>query len=175
MAHSESLKDLYRLKISPTLIAQLAVADVDHMSLLEFTAGQIQQMLASKPNCRIHGKDKPIWILRGYYPGTSVFFKLTLVKVDNSRYGDCTFSYFARLRALQVNPRKGWGCSYGDFVVMSSSVSQAITEGMENTLLGADHKIKPVLEKVPGKPKCMAPKGMKLFNYKKPRKKSAKT
>lgn len=181
MSFSESPKELFRLKLSPTLLSQLDVVGVQADDFIEFVTAQAQAMIGCKSNFRLYNTgsqpDKPVWIMRGYYPETPVFFKLTVVKTTqltghggNAYQED--FSYYVRARELRVKGRRKWHetmrMHHGEIVVMSSDIMKNITHAMENELLGAGHEIKPILAKGPKKPKCMSPKGCKLFRYKKP-------
>jgi len=180
MSCSESPKPAFRLKLSPTLLAQLLVVDVKPDEFIEFVATQFHNIVASKPNCRLFSQpDKPVWILRGYYPNTPVFFKLTVVKAQSFQHHaghqyEEQFTYYVRARELKVNTRKKWNetlhMSYGEIVVMSDVIMKNISESLENSLLGAEHKSTAIIKGGPTKPKCMSPKGMKLFRYKKPSK-----
>ncbi len=168
VAQSELLKSQYRLKVSPTLIAQLAIEGVDPSSLVEFAHAQIQVMMECKPNCRIYAPKK-IWVLRGYYPNTSVFFKLTLVKaeVENLNGTDSRYQYFARIKHLVVGSKRSWHANnfinYGEIVLDSERVRNYVTQGIENSILGAEHKQEPLIDVGNLKPRCMSPKGMRLF------------
>lgn len=178
MSLTEALKNQFRLKLSPTLISQLLLMDVKPDAFIEFVAAQVQNIIACKPNCKIHtAPSKPVWVLRGYYPNTPVFFKLTVVKTTehsgmhgNSYMPD--FTYYVRARALEVKPRVKWrktlNVQGGEIVIMSDDIMKNISEGLENSLLGASHDSKSLVIGGPSKPKCMSPKGMKLFRYKKP-------
>lgn len=163
----------YRLKVSPTLLSQLMIMGVDGNELVEFIHSQIQTLISCPPNFRVaYSKSIDptlrIWILRGYYPETPIFFKLSLVKATDGG----PYSYYAKASHLMVNMRRKWGeknsTQYGEFHFNSSDIDKKIVESMENSLLGADHEPKKHMTGGPRAPKCMSPKGMKLFRYKKP-------
>jgi len=170
----------FRLKVSPTLVSQLAVVGVSADELLEFIATQFKNIVSCKPNCRIYtSTDKPIWIMRGYYPNTPVFFKLSVVKTQQltnhagTQYHE-DFVYYVRARALEVKSKRKWHdkmrMSHGEIVVYSDEIMKNMDDRFENEVLGANHEIKTILPSAPKKPKCMSPKGCKLFRYKKPSK-----
>lgn len=171
MASLVQRNQLFSLKINSTLLGQLAIHNVSPTELAEFAYSQITNMLSCKPNCLIYKKsNEDIWILRGYYPNTPVFFKLTLVKNLSGE----NFTYWARLRPLVVNVKRSWSnknrVNYGEFVLGSNDINTSIVKTMENSLLGSSHKIEPLIKINSLKPRCMSPKGMKLFNYEKPKK-----
>lgn len=180
MSCLELPKNAFRLKLSPTLLSQLLVADVKPDEFVEFVAAQFQNMIACKPNCRLFTTvDKPVWILRGYYPNTSVFFKITVVKAKGFQHHSGhtwteNFTYYVRARELQVKSKRKWQdtllVNYNDIVLFSNDIMKSITAAMENSLLGGTNELKPLIKGGPTKPKCMSPKGMKLFQHKKPTK-----
>ena len=175
MNYLELPNNAFRLKLSATLLSQLLVVGVKSDEFIEFVAAQFQNIIACKPNCRIHtAPDKPVWVLRGYYPNTPVFFKLTVVKAVGFQQarGKEDFLYFVRATELKVKAKKRWretlNISYDEIIIMSNDIMKNISEGMENTILGAAHETKNFIKDEITKPKCMSPKGMKLFRYKKP-------
>jgi hypothetical protein len=180
MSLSEVLKKQFKLKLSPTLLSQLLVFDVQPDDFVEFVAAQVQNIVACKPNCHLFAtQNKPVWVLRGYYPNTPVFFKITVVKTTQHTgpyVGTYTpdFTYYVRASELRVTSRKRWHTKHslvmngGEIIVMSDRIMENIISGMENSLLGTSNQTKKIISGGPSKPKCMSPKGMKLFRYKKP-------
>lgn len=183
MVYLESHKQAFRLKLSPTLLSQLALFEVAPDDFVEFVYAQFHNIIASKPNCRVYG-DKPIWVMRGYYPDTPVFFKLTVVKTGElinhagQSYQE-SFFYYVRAREHKTSWRSSYSTKFadnrlwhnkGELMVMSNDIANMVSAQMENSLLDAKHETKPLIPTIIKAPKCMSPKGVKLFRYKKPSK-----
>jgi len=177
MSSLASPKQAFRLKISPTLLSQLVIEDISPDECIEFFAAQFQNMIACKPNFKGSTPEKPVWFLRGYYPRTSVFFKMTVVKTGTltGHHGDQyeeTFNYYVKATELKVSPGKTFRSKVfmnsGFIALYSDAIMRRITEGMENSVLGGEHEIKSLIPAKLVRPKAMSPKGMKLFRYDKP-------
>jgi hypothetical protein len=163
----------YRLKIMSELLIQATVLGIDLEEFAGFFAAQIQAMLACPPNYNYTGKKLRIWLMRGFYPGSPIFFKLSICKLNESM-GAWSESYYAKASPLLVKPSKS---RKAHIFLEGKELNNNIINRMENRFFGADHKLEPMLPKIK-MPRCMSPKGIKIFNYekpKKPRKKRAKT
>ena len=168
----EATRQQYHLKVMGELLTQAHIIGVELEEFVCFFATQVQAMLACPPNLQVG--DGRVWVMRGFYPGTPVFFKLTVVSTitDDSR-----MSYHAKASPLRVmwHHPKYKSRKYDEHVyLMSEKLNENITLRMENTFFGANHKIEPLLEKKPKMPRCMSPKGLKLFRYEKPKKRKAR-
>ena len=169
----EGTPQQYKMKVMSELITQAHIAGVNIEEFVGFFAAQVQAMLASPPNYNKYGKKARVWIMRGFYPDTPIFFKISLIE-SNSDYVHLSDSmgYYAKVTPLRV--QSCWkGRSAEDYVLLDGrKLNEDITNRMENSLLGADHRLQPILEKKVKMPRCMSPRGLQIFNYKKPKKKT---
>lgn len=152
----------YTLKVTNALLQMGLVHGVQPESMVEFLAAQVQNMLACPPNCKQFGPESRVWILRGFYPGTPLFFKLTVSsKVRHGRY----FAK-AQIPIVKNHFRRELVSTFDGRLL-----NEHMTNAMENAVFGAKHKITPLFEGKMRRPKCMSPKGMPLLRYKSPTKK----
>ena len=170
MSYSASLEDNdhqpFVLKVMSELLTQAHIAGIDLEEFIEFFATQIQTMLSHSPNYNYMGEKKRVWIMRGFYPDTPIFFKLTLILSTNDKE-----NYYAKVSPLRVNFYGKGGTAYDSWVKFDGkTLNEDITDKMENVFFGAEHDLKPILRDKVRMPRCMSPKGMKIFRYKKPRK-----
>lgn len=169
MSYSASLEDNapspYKLKVMTELFAQARILGLDLEELLEFLASQVQAMLSCPPNYNFRGEKKRIWVLRGFYPKSTLFFKLTICHLEEDK------GYYAKASPMRVSyytKHKQVGDHYVAFDGIA--LNEALTNRMENTFFGAAHVVKDLLPKEIKMPRCMSPKGMRLLRYQPPRK-----
>jgi hypothetical protein len=159
----------FKLKVMSELLTQAHILGLKAEVIVEFLAAQTQAMMGHSPNYCYHGKRARVWIMRGFYPGTSLFFKLILI--GDSETGNRT--YYAKASPLRVHFKKG---QYDAHVLFNGGdLNEHFTNTMENTFFGANHDVKALIEGGIRMPRCMSPKGMKIFRYRKPRKKKVKS
>jgi hypothetical protein len=171
MSYLASLEDgtpqQYKLKVMSELLVQAHIVGVELEEFIGFFASQIQAMLACPPNLNMFGQKARVWIMRGFYPGTHIFFKLVLM--DHS-----SGSLYAKVSPLRVTfkARTGAATKYDAHMIFDSvKLNDDLTNRMENTFFGANHQLTPILTTKLKMPRCMSPKGLKILKYKKPRKK----
>lgn len=167
MAYLESLEEStpqqYRIKIMTELLMQANISGLDLNEFVGFFGAQVQAMLASPPNYNKYGQKARVWYMRGFYPGSSIFFKLVLCTRDSS-YGGA--SYYAKVSPLRIEKRVTKNRIVEDnYQFDGSEISEDVTNRMENTFFGADHELKPLVPNKIKMPRCMSPKGMKIFRY----------
>jgi (2Fe-2S) ferredoxin len=104
----------------------------------------------------------PAWVLRGFYPGTNLFFRMTVVDCENSNLlGSHPARYYSNVTIPRIKGRR---------IVDSHHINGQLVrdndhKAMENAMLGATHELTKVLDGPKLKmPKCMSPKGMPLLN-----------
>jgi hypothetical protein len=156
----------YKMKVMSELLTQAHIAGVELEEFIGFFASQIQVMLTCPPNLNMFGQMARIWVCRGFYPTTSVFFKLVLISREGGHY--------AKVSPLRTTfrGRTGAASRWDAYTLFDSEkLNEDLTNRMENAFLGANHKLDPLLPMKLKMPRCMSPRGMKLFKYKKPRKK----
>jgi hypothetical protein len=154
------------MKVMSELLTQAHVIGIDIEELIAFFATQIQAMLSAPPNYNMWGQKERVWIMRGFYPDTSLFFKIVLLPTNS----ESRPPYYAKVSPLRVTGRRGE--SFTTF--RSSDLNENITNKMENTFFSANHEIKPLLNNKLKMPRCMSPKGVHVFRYKKPRKRKGR-
>jgi len=174
-SHEEGTPQQYHLKIMSELLTQAHIAGIDLEEFVGFFASQIQAMLASPPNYNKFGQKARVWIMRGFYPETPVFFKLVLIDTNATVKNDSRFGtgpgYFAKVSPMRVMYYGRKGNAYDDHVTLDGAkLNDDLTNRMENSIFGAGHELKPILEKKVRMPRCMSPKGLRIFKYKKPKK-----
>jgi hypothetical protein len=151
------------------LLVQAKILGIDPEDVIEFVATQVQTALAYPPNYNFMGDNKRIWVIRGFYPGTPLFFKLSVVHYRGE--GDDKKVYAARASGLRVRlmtKNKEFFDHGIDF--SGDDLTEALTNRMENSFFNANHDVKALLEKKIRMPRCVSPKGMKLFRFEKPTK-----
>jgi len=148
----------YTCSIEQALI--IAIADtkgIERYEVMAFFDETISAMSQCPPNLtRRQGAKKtdpdynipiPIWVLRGYYPGTGIFFKITLIHDNTSTYNNGMFA-----KVHHLNMHNLWK----DRVHLDAeAVRRAVAE---KELIGHDL---PQMELKPQR--LMTPKGMKPF------------
>ena len=149
---------LYYLRVMQALLQQGKAIGIEPDEMVEFLGTQVQRMIQCPPNCTRYKSN--IWIVRGFYPKTSLFFKLTVSEKSNtgSWWGlDSKYYAKAQLLVCRNGPR--------EIGVMFSSdtVNEVITGKMENIMLDGTNDKLSFFEKRMTMPKCMSPKGMQLF------------
>ena len=167
-SHEEATPQQYRMKVMSELLVQAHILGLDVEEFVGFFATTVQTMLSCPPNYNKFGEKARVWILRGFYADTPIFFKITILTNDSSKE-----PYYVKVSPLRVGFRAKSGATYDAHVTFNSSdINENITDRMENAFLGADHKLNPILRDKLKMPRCMSPKGMPVLNYKKPKKKS---
>lgn len=155
------------MKVMSDLLAQAYIRGIDLNEFVEFFASQAQSMFNYPRNCRLTGTQDRVWLMRGFYPGSSIFFKLSIIPNRNQEYFDTP--YYVKVSLPTVNGRKQRYNMFG-----SKELNDYIVDKMENSVFNAGHDIKPLIDDTFRMPRCMSPKGMKIFRYEKPtRKKDA--
>jgi len=162
MSEVVSLKGNYTLKVAAELALQAQLFDVDTNSLAEFFGTQAHQMCECPPNLNYFGQKAQVWVMRGFFPGTPLFFKMVVLEqCPNPR------SYYVKVTPLRVNHVNKYRGKDDDFLhIEGEQVEELIVKRMENSLLDAKHDI-PLIVNTIKMPRCMSPKGMKIFKYEK--------
>jgi len=151
----------YTMKVCSTLIMMAYVNGIDPDDLVEFFATQVQAMLNTPPNYKMYGNTPPVWVMRGFFPLTTLFFKLVVARNEKGTWAK------ASIPMIRIGKNRSW-----DKVVKldGNQLNKTIVDKMENTFFGATHQIKPLVEdRVRKMPRCMSPKGVKIFNCELPR------
>jgi hypothetical protein len=155
----------YSLKVEKDVLSALAVADVDVDEALDFFASQIESMLRVPPNYQLYGHKLPIWIMRGFFPGTSVFFKMSMVRHDTPiNYTDAP-----RYVKVSIPITKSRKMKPSFVMVDSETLRERLELIVENKFFNAHHELNPIIKEKIRKPKCMSPKGCTLHKFKKKR------
>lgn len=167
----EGRKSSYSIKVLTEVFTNGLIHGLDPEDMLEFFASQVETMLLCPPNYRMWGKSARVWILRGFYPDTPIFFKLVVIDTSIDSPENHGTKYFAKVTPLRTLYRTKHGGKYDDhYTWMSEGIEENMTNRMENTFFHAKHEIKKLITKKLTMPRCMAPKGMKLLRFKRPRK-----
>lgn len=153
----------YHFKIMSELLVQARLLNIDVEGFVGFLGAQVQAMLACPPNYSKFGVKKRAWIMRGFFPGTGLFFKLT-IGTEDSGSGN-KYSYFVKASPLRVNHFIKGVNREASVVVNSDKLNEDIVNRMENEFFGADHELKNLLEEQIKLPRCMSPKGLQIFRF----------
>lgn len=156
----ERHNQLFKLKVMTELLTQAHINSVDPEALVTFLGSQVQCMLSCPPNYNKYGKKERVWVMRGFYPDTPVFFKLVVVEAGDS-------SYYAKASSLRVATTltKGGGVKEDHMMVNSDQINENAVASMENALLSADNKVHPLVTRQVKVPRCMSPKGMPIYSF----------
>jgi hypothetical protein len=163
----------YQLKVMSELLTQAHILGLDLEEMIEFLASQVQAMLSCPPNYNFMNEKKRVWILRGFYPGSPLFFKLTVCSLADMGGPGGYFAKASPMRVVYTNKRTKTRSD--DHVSFNgNTLNSALTDRMENTFFGAQHEVKSLLSKGVKMPRCMSPKGMKLLRCNIKKRKNAK-
>jgi hypothetical protein len=165
-SHEDGSLHKYTLKVTSELLLQASLAGIDLDEFVGFFATQVQNMFCHPPNFRMFKTTARVWIMRGFYPESSLFFKIVLIGESNPAY--------AKVTALRMNNYRKRAQSESAVIFNSEELNENATEKMENILLDTKYQIRPLLPNGVKMPKCMSPRGMPLFKYKKPKKSKKK-
>jgi len=166
---TEQIQQQYFMKVSNELLTQAHILDINTEELLEFFAVQVQAMLACPPNFKYAGQLKQVWILRGFYSTSSLFFKLIVMRTEGTALDTCGYPYYAKATPLRIN--QGWAKKEKNTTINSGDLNDNITNRMENSFFNTNHKIKKLIPTKIRMPRCISPKGMKLLKFQKRSKK----
>jgi len=112
-------------------------------------------MLTVPPNYKMYGNTPPVWVMRGFYPGTCLFFKLTVAKNEMGTWVKATIPVAQMGSRRKVNKVLTW---------TGQQLNNSLTSKMENSLLEANNEIKPLVTNALRRmPRCMSPKGIRVF------------
>jgi hypothetical protein len=153
----------YSMYIEPILLTKLKLAGIDINEAILFFGTQIDAMITCPPNYGPHknGLNKlpiEVRLLKGYYPKTSQLFKISVI--DRNGFFD---NYKYTVKVSEPTPKYKRN-DYHKFVFSSSQIESELSKRLENNLLNTDQPISDLISlKDVKKPKCISPKGMKLF------------
>src|ERR1017187_4266587 len=88
----------YYFKVMSELLVHAHMLNVNLEEFAGFLGSQVQAMLACPPNYNKFGKKARAWIMRGFYPGTTLFFKLAIATADEPSGG-----YYVKASPLRVH------------------------------------------------------------------------
>jgi hypothetical protein len=153
----------YNFKIINELLVQAKALNIDLEGFIGFLGAQVQAMLGCPPNYSKFGKKERAWIMRGFYPGTPLFFKLTIGTDTNSPSGGN--QYNVKAVPLRVNKTVKGHQSEAYIWLDSAKINEDITNRMENEFFGANHELESLLDIHIKLPRCMSPRGCQMFRY----------
>lgn len=146
----------YDLRIQESLLFSIKFSSKHpNHRILSFFDEKVCEMIAAEPNIKSYKHKKfeklkkvenPVWIVRGYYPGTPVFFKLVVVRPSPIEVPDLLL-----VKAIDPNKPK--------MLTIKSDVIR--NESAECELLGHD------MEMSVKKQRLMMPKGVKPCKFEK--------
>ena len=148
---------------------------IDPNQAILFFGTLIEQMLKCPPNygpasnkSKGHSRAIPnnVHILKGFYPGTTQMFKITII----DRMGNFIFNI--KYEIYVSEPKIHLTKNRFNIGVSAEQIQQHISSRMEESLLGTEPKelepfFKPEFMKTLNAPRCISPKGMPLFKLSK--------
>lgn len=149
----------YNATVDADMVLAIAhTLKIPETEVVGFFDGVIEQMYACPPNFtrKPYSKktEKPIedkvWLLRGYYPNTGIFFKVTIVQTKNDWSDE--ESIFSKVRAVTTGKGR-------HITIDSKEIRRCIAE---NVLIGEPM---PHIDMKPQR--LLTPKGMKPFRLNK--------
>lgn len=159
----KTINEKYSMYIEPAILSKLKVCGIDMNEAILFFGAQVDIMITCPPNYGPHrnGLSKlpiEVRLLKGYYPKTSQLFKISVIdrngSFDNYKYTVKVSEPVARYKRNDTYK----------FVFSSSKIESELSKRLENNLLQTDHSVSDLISiKDVKKPKCISPKGMKLF------------
>lgn len=155
---------MYQIVIARELAAQLMIHHIEVDDFLEFADDQIQEAITKPFNYNKLGEKKPVWIVRGYYPDSSLFYKLSIIQ-NELIAGGTDIRVFAKSLDMRYKSSKRNNLQFA-----GEKIIEIKRQKFENVVLGTSHIIEPICLELVRMPKVMAPKGMKLNNLSKPKK-----
>jgi hypothetical protein len=160
------------MKISSALLRALYVNEVEVSDALCFLGESVTKALSCEANLpagrtRQGGKKQLVdcWLVRGYYPDTTVMFKITIWRSSSFMSSNFTFKpeYSANVTLAcpkAKTPHYFFDSSFIESLAMEKAIDQNLFEVDE-----LSHDKSNFLPKV-RKPRCAAPKGMVPLNLK---------
>jgi hypothetical protein len=163
----------YRVSINNDLINTLALEGVKPDDLIDFATDQIEQMLLVEPNykkgarrlaCKRvtqHNQQRAdAWVMRGYYPDTSIPLKITITSTKDNDMLDQSVPYFVKVRL--IHPTIPGVKSFDGAVLRKRHLERA----MEQNIFGASSERDTLCEHKIVKPRCMSPGKLPLVKCK---------
>lgn len=151
----------FHVSVEAAILIQLKAAGVKPSDGMLFFDSLVRQMYTCKPNYGSHknnGMRKytyDTWLLRGYYPETSVFFRLTLSAVPS------TFNNETHLVGRVVVPK--YNAKRSKYHLQAEIGEEISNQVAEKFLLGSNTEITEYPVDKVSLPKCISPKGMPFF------------
>lgn len=149
----------FTLGVDAKILISLKAAGIVPADAMITFDNLVRQMHSCPPNFGPHKNTRHTqykfntWILRGYYPETSVFFRITLSHVtDHSKYEKDVL--VGKVTVPQYT------CAQQIHILNSSAAARINNQIVERELLGTDAPVGQYpLDKI-SLPKCISPKGM---------------
>jgi hypothetical protein len=152
----------YTFTLETKLLVQFKAAKIDFKEAVLFFGGTIKAMQQSPANYGPH-KDTtvkkymhPTWLMRGYYPGSTIYFRITMIKVDNNPSAE----YVAKVIVPSVHPAIRHSFFNGE------EIDKLLEQRAERVLLGEEVVLEELKSQKINLPKCISPVGMPKYGLK---------
>jgi len=162
----------YTLNVNSQLIMQLKLAGIDPGDVLLFFHANILEMLTYKPNYGPHKDSKmrrfkfDTWILKGYFPNTPILFKCCMVHDPQHTLSDS--NYYVKVQQPKFRFSREASSFFGR--IKEDVIEAHAGKIAERELLTSLGKPEFELGFKMNSPKCISPKGMKVFSLNKDKK-----
>ena len=149
----------YGLTLDTKLLIQFKANGIKIEDAVLFFASIVRQMMLVKPNYGPHKNnaykkyDYNTWIMRGWYPNSGIYFRLTLTEVNNP------YSHKYIAKAIVPTTHSKIKQSFYE----GSQLDALIDERAENAILGEGVIVHPVDVNKINLPKCISPKGLPVY------------
>jgi hypothetical protein len=177
MSYSTSLEgepQQYSMRVMSDLLTQAHIAGLNLDEFVGFFASQVQAMLACPPNYNKFGVKARVWIMRGFYPGSHVFFKIMVADTQDgagrmtANNGRPQYYVKVTLPRTTTTGRRGQTVEASQYFD-GHKLNEDLTDRMENSLLGASNEIRPIVTAKIRMPRCMSPRGLRIYRFEKPK------
>ena len=183
------MKDPFHVQVDTELMMRLEWEGLSRNDMANFFSSQLEEMVKCPHNVHTFQNNShhamfmmqpggglqplkvpnqrttvPAWVLRGFYPNTNIFFRMTVVDCEKSSFmQEYPARYYAKVKIPRIKPKKVKDHHGFNGKIIRENQHRE----MENVVLGATNEMENVINGEKFKsPKCMAPKGMSLLKRK---------
>lgn len=158
----------YTMSVCNKLLTDLKINGVEPTAAIVFFGTQVRCMMGLKPN---YGPQReipqsrafkfPTWILKGYYPGTTTLFRISMIYDETHQVSDTNYYAKVIMPPIAINKTTAPSMRYS-----SDVIDKYVTGNAEHAIFGGE--IPPVVDvNKLNAPKCVSPRGMPVFKLQK--------
>ena len=155
----------YQMNVCNKLLTSLKLSGIDPNTAVVFFGTQVRCMMGLKPNYGpqrkvpgLLGFKFPTWLLKGYYPGTTTLFRISLIYDVNHTVSETNYYAKVIMPPIVLNSKlvaKSQRYS-------SDTIDKYVAGAAEHEIFGTEKP--PIIEiNKLNAPKCISPRGMPVF------------